>query len=198
MLLQLLGKTKNIPYGRDKPWVWERQHIVFQCSWCCDSVVSQSEFDYLLMWYPSTNCHELYIFCLLTRSIVGRNVDVLCLSHHFPVSSRHLLHSSNVSHWTSSECTRGRLRGGTLWGPVFSVSKHFEDFIFPSQLSEYSLDSWHSSYASHLPIFAKAWTFLLGGSRLLGWRSDAEIWASDQHIQVLLAFTKPSSGKLEI
>jgi len=29
----------------------------------------------------------------------------------------------------------------------------------------------------------EAWTFLLGGSRLLGWRNDAEIWASDQHIQ---------------
>ena len=30
----------------------------------------------------------------------------------------------------------------------------------------------------------KAWSFLLGGSQLTGWRSDAEIWASDQHIEV--------------
>ena len=138
MLLQLLGKAKNIPYGRDKPWVWERQHIVFQCSWCCDSVVSQSEFDYLLMWYPSTNCHELYIFCLLTRSIVGRNVDVLCLSHHFPVSSRHLLHSSKVSHWTSSECTRGRLRWGTLWGPVIiRILNIWFSHPYPNSVSTY-------------------------------------------------------------
>ena len=31
---------------------------------------------------------------------------------------------------------------------------------------------------------SKAWSFLLGGSQLTGWRSDAEIWASDQHIEV--------------
>ena len=30
----------------------------------------------------------------------------------------------------------------------------------------------------------KAWSFLLGGSQLTGWRSDAEIWASNQHIEV--------------
>ena len=33
----------------------------------------------------------------------------------------------------------------------------------------------------------KAWSFLLGGSRLSGWRSDAEIWNSDQHIEVAIA-----------
>jgi len=33
----------------------------------------------------------------------------------------------------------------------------------------------------------EAWSFLLGGSQLTGWRSDAEIWASDQHIEWMIS-----------